>query len=142
MLIALLSDPIEVADYKELFPNTSFPPSGPDKTWLLDNNCRPINVWKEHSNTQKLVPSDPYIEGDWVYTVQVVDKTQEELLADKLAKSSEIRTQRNKLLSDTDWTQLADSPVDKPIWATYRQALRDITLQTGFPFTVDFPVAP
>ena len=142
MLIALLSNPIEVADYKELFPNTSFPPSGPDKTWLLDNNCKPINVWKEHSNIQKLVPSDPYIEGDWVYTVQVVDKTQEELLADKLAKSSEIRTQRNKLLSDTDWTQLADSPVNKPLWATYRQALRDITLQTGFPFTVDFPVAP
>jgi hypothetical protein len=46
------------------------------------------------------------------------------------------------LLTQSDWTQLADAPVDKAAWAVYRQALRDITLQAGFPFTVDFPVAP
>jgi len=40
---------------------------------------------------------------------------------------------RNKLLQESDWTQLTDSPADKAEWAVYRQALRDITDQAGFP---------
>ena len=53
-----------------------------------------------------------------------------------------IRQERNAKLSDCDWTQVADAPVDKTVWATYRQALRDVTKQTGFPWTIDWPVAP
>ena len=57
--------------------------------------------------------------------------------------ASIIRLQRNKLLSDSDWTQLPDIPNSlKQVWATYRQALRDITLQTEFPQTVTWPTAP
>jgi hypothetical protein len=54
-------------------------------------------------------------------------------------KSDEVRTCRNALLTQSDWTQVEDAPVDKAAWANYRQALRDITLQKGFPFNVDFP---
>jgi Phage tail assembly chaperone protein len=36
---------------------------------------------------------------------------------------------------------LTDAPVNKAAWATYRQALRDVTAQTGFPWTVEWPVA-
>jgi hypothetical protein len=50
-----------------------------------------------------------------------------------------IRSQRNQILKDTDWTQVADSPVDKAAWATYRQALRDITMQDD-PFKITWPV--
>ena len=39
------------------------------------------------------------------------------------------RARRDNLLSQTDWTQVADAPVDQTAWATYRQALRDITDQ-------------
>ena len=46
------------------------------------------------------------------------------------------------MLSDSDWTQVADAPVDKAAWATYRQALRDITEQDGFPVSASFPTAP
>lgn len=56
-----------------------------------------------------------------------------------------IRTQRNRLISDCDWTQLPDAPIsdtDKSAWVAYRQALRDITAQVGFPGLVDWPVAP
>jgi hypothetical protein len=53
-----------------------------------------------------------------------------------------IREQRNQKLNETDWTQTADAPVDKTVWATYRQALRDITTQTGFPLDVQWPVKP
>jgi len=52
------------------------------------------------------------------------------------------RTQRNGLLAASDWTQVADAPVDQAAWATYRQVLRDITAQAGFPETIDWPAIP
>ena len=53
-----------------------------------------------------------------------------------------VRADRNKKLSDCDWTQLADAPVDDLAWATYRQALRDIPNQEGFPWNVTWPTEP
>lgn len=53
-----------------------------------------------------------------------------------------VRTERNELLTQTDWTQVPDAPVDAEAWATYRQALRDITAQEGFPNDVTFPTKP
>lgn len=53
-----------------------------------------------------------------------------------------VRDDRNKRLSDTDWTQVADAPVDKATWATYRQALRDVAFQPGFPWAVEWPEDP
>ena len=53
-----------------------------------------------------------------------------------------IRNERNQLLLASDWTQVADAPVDKAAWATYRQALRDITVQEGFPHKVVWPTSP
>ena len=64
----------------------------------------------------------------------------------KAAKDAEqaksVRASRNTLLTDTDWTQLTDSPADTLTWATYRQALRDISKQPGFPWTIDWPEQP
>ena len=53
-----------------------------------------------------------------------------------------IRTQRGEKLKDSDWTQVADAPVGQAAWATYRQALRDVTAQAGFPWTVTWPEQP
>jgi len=52
------------------------------------------------------------------------------------------RRQRNKILKASDWTQVADAPVDQAAWATYRQALRDIPQQAGFPDDVTWPTKP
>lgn len=41
-------------------------------------------------------------------------------------KMEQVRLWRNYELSSTDWTQVADAPVDASAWATYRQALRDL----------------
>ena len=57
-------------------------------------------------------------------------------------QASAVRQSRGDKLADSDWTQVADAPVDKAVWATYRQALRDITAQSGFPWTVTWPDAP
>lgn len=53
-----------------------------------------------------------------------------------------VRTQRGEKLKDSDWTQVADAPVDQAAWATYRQALRDISTQEGFPWTINWPEQP
>lgn len=56
--------------------------------------------------------------------------------------SSNVRSYRSRLLSESDWTQAEDSPVDKAAWKTYRQSLRDITAQEGFPYNVIWPTPP
>jgi hypothetical protein len=53
-----------------------------------------------------------------------------------------VRTERNKKLADTDWTQLADSSADATVWATYRTALRDLPSTDGFPHNVTWPTEP
>lgn len=53
-----------------------------------------------------------------------------------------IRAERDDRLSASDWTQVADAPVNKEAWAAYRAALRDVTKQAGFPDLVDWPREP
>jgi hypothetical protein len=57
-------------------------------------------------------------------------------------QAKSVRTSRGEKLKDSDWTQIADSTADKALWATYRQALRDVTAQAGFPWTVEWPETP
>jgi hypothetical protein len=53
------------------------------------------------------------------------------------------RKRRNTLLSQSDWTQVSDvSQTVKDQWSPYRQALRDLPSQAGFPETINWPVAP
>jgi hypothetical protein len=88
------------------------------------------------------------IEGQWFtkYILGPVFTDAEEEAAYKTAKDAEqaanVRTSRNDLLTKCDWTQIADSTADKPAWATYRQALRDVTTQEGFPWNVTWPQEP
>jgi hypothetical protein len=82
------------------------------------------------------------VDGVWTMTKTVVDKDADQIAADTASKSVEIRNKRNELLSDSDWTQVLDAPVDRTTWANYRQALRDITDQAGFPFSVVWPSQP
>lgn len=59
------------------------------------------------------------------------------------ALESRVRIERSVLLAQSDWTQLPDVPLPtKDAWATYRQALRDITGQLGFPTNVVWPTPP
>jgi len=77
MLIAKIQDGkiIDLADYQSMFPNTSFASSGPNAKFLADNNCMLINTNLDHdSKTQFLESTEPYILGDWVYTVKVSEK--------------------------------------------------------------------
>jgi hypothetical protein len=93
------------------------------------------------------------IDGKW-YTKYVLGPVftdgettaAEQEVAYKAQKDAEqaksVRATRDAKLAECDWTQVADAPVDKTVWATYRQALRDITAQEGFPWTITYPDAP
>jgi len=77
---------------------------------------------------------ETYETGRWVIGFTVVNKPQDQA-------EDAVRNQRNRLLADTDWMALSDNTMT-PEWATYRQALRDITEQTGFPYSVNWPTKP
>jgi len=57
-------------------------------------------------------------------------------------RAAVIRQERSVKLKECDWTQTADSPVNKETWATYRQSLRDVPSQEGFPWTITWPTQP
>ena len=78
--------------------------------------------------------------------VQAVERTEEEIAADRVPlQASAARAQRGKLLAATDWAVLPDSPLDessKTSLKTYRQALRDVPQQEGFPNNISWPNMP
>ena len=63
---------ITVGDYRELFPQTSFPITGPNDDFYTENGCLKVSMFKEHDRaTQMLVGCGPYEENGMVYTVRV-----------------------------------------------------------------------
>ena len=132
MQIAILTNPITVGDYRELFADTSFNANGPSDEFLAENNAKKVNAFKAHDRlTQKLVSCSPYDDGEFVSVVQVADMSAEEIQAAKDSAMAQLRATRNALLIACDWTQIPDCTISKKTeWATYRQTLRD------FPATV------
>jgi len=82
------------------------------------------------------------IEGKWYTKHSVADMDAEAIAAKDAEQAKSVRQQRGEKLKDSDWTQVADAPVDQAVWATYRQALRDVTTQAGFPWTIEWPTQP
>ena len=79
------------------------------------------------------------IDGKWYTKYSVADMGDEAKAFKDAEQAKSVRTARDEKLKDSDWTQIADAPVDKEIWATYRQALRDVPTQSGFPWEVTWP---
>jgi hypothetical protein len=86
-----------------------------------------------------------WVKGDdLVYREVAVSAVVDESARDAAAADA-VRTERDRRLADSDWTQLADAPLtdgEKNAWATRRQALRDVPQQEGFPRTVAWPETP
>jgi hypothetical protein len=143
MLIAKVENNqiIKIADYREMFPNISFPRTI-SAEFMSSNNLLGVTIWKPHTSLQKLVSCNPYIENGQVFTVRVERKTDAEIKADTDSLAAKVRADRNQRLSACDWTQIADSKANKEAWGVYRQALRDITSQPKFPSEVTWPQEP
>jgi len=81
------------------------------------------------------------INGKW-YTKHSVAEMDDETKAAKDAEQAKsVRQTRDQKLKDSDWTQVADAPVNKEDWAAYRQALRNLPSAEGFPW-IDLPSEP
>ena len=82
------------------------------------------------------------IDGQWFTKYSVAEIDDEAKTAKDAEQAKSVRTQRDEKLKATDWTQVSDAPVDKTVWATYRQALRDLTGASGFPWDMTWPTEP
>ena len=135
----------QIAHYKQIFSNVSFPASGPSDAFLAENNAYKVNLFKDHDRaTQKLVPTEPYVENGWAYTVKVEDKTAEDIAADVASKAAQVRAARDRALQASDWRVIRAAETGVALdagWATYRQALRDLPDAEGWP-NVDLPLDP
>ena len=106
-----------------------------------------------HDAIRKINPSIHSISGDTYEDLVCIggekpssDEIEIAIKEIKISKlASRIRQERDTLLQETDFTQLEDAPIPvtkKQAYKEYRQALRDITLQEGFPENVIFPEKP
>lgn len=111
MLIAIVNGQTveQVGDYQVLFPNTSFPASGPTPEWMAENSCLPVTVWLPYdASTQYLGSVAPYIMDAVVYTVQVFELTQQMIDQQHQSEAAQNKTKAANLLSQTDWTAIPD----------------------------------
>jgi hypothetical protein len=84
-------------------------------------------------------------DGSWAHELVQIEISQEQYQNNVAVQTQAVKADRNRLLVSCDWTQLADvnlSQTAKQAWNVYRQLLRDIPTQTGFPFTIEWPQPP
>jgi hypothetical protein len=136
--------PYSIGQLRKDNPNVSFPKNPSDQT-LAEWGVYPVVSTAEPSYdaaTQRLVWGTPaLVNGQWTHTWQTVDLSAEQQQNIREAKESGIRNERNRLLAETDWRFRSDMNPSQE-WIDYCQALRDITVQAGFPWSVTWPSKP
>ena len=137
--------PIQVENFRQLFPLVSFP------AYLVPEAIEPHGYGLyDYSDVltpgryEKLVEGTPVRNesGLWKQNWTIVSMTEEERTAADTQQAHEVRGERNFRMKASDWTQVPDAKVDKAAWATYRQTLRDVPNQEGFPWDVDWGTEP
>jgi len=138
--------PYSVGQLRRENPNTSFPKQIPDEILesygvlsvtfpdapSIDDRTQRID--------QEATPS--LVAGAWTIRWTTSSKTADETAEYDADMAASNRDNRDNFLSQSDWTQVADAPVDATAWGTYRQALRDIPDQAGFPNDINWPTKP
>ena len=136
--------PYSIGQLRKDNKNVSFP-KNPSNDVLANWGVYPVTDTPEPSYdfaTQNAVWGTPtLVNGQWVHTWQVVSISAEEQQNRRKAKENDVRQQRNKLLAETDWRFRSDMSPSQA-WVDYCQTLRDIPNQAGFPWNVQWPIAP
>lgn len=141
----LIRYPYNLSELRNENPNTSFPQTITTEI-LNDYNIHNVySVGRGNDYTKNYTEGTPQlINGQYFQNWIITDATEEEINQRIDNEWSQIRNIRNQYLSECDWTILPDSPLSeskKSEWSIYRQALRDITLQTD-PFNIVWPTKP
>lgn len=137
--------PYSVGQLRKDNPNVSFPKT--PSAEVLANwgvyNVTPAAHPDFDRATQDVKRVNPtLVNGEWTEAWEVVTVSAEEQATRRTSQEQTVRSKRDQKLAESDWTQVADAPVDKAAWATYRQVLRDVPLQAGFPWNVSWPTQP
>lgn len=101
-----------------------------------------VNIALQYQDIATNLPTDmpPMPQGFWVF-----DYTTKQWIPDVQQATKTVDAQRVEILTATDWTQIPNNPLtptQQASWATYRQEIRDMSQQTGYPLNVVWPVAP
>lgn len=132
--------PYSATDLIRANPNVSWPADPLSDAILAENGVLRVHGTPPTPNRGETVDegAPAFIDGRWERRFTVRPCNAQETAQ----QAAQVRSTRNAKLKDSDWTQVADAPVDKTAYATYRQALRDITAQSGFPWEVTWPIQP
>ena len=132
-----------IGQLKKDNPNTSFPKRPSDEllascdVFPLTLTPRPEVDYTKNATEGTAVLTD----GEWTQVWDVTDATPEEIAQRTDNEGQSVRSQRDDLLQQTDWMALSDNTMT-PEWAAYRQSLRDVTDQAGFPWNITWPTKP
>lgn len=139
--------PYSIGELRKDNPQVSFPKFPSNKLLeefnvfnVIEVSCPKVEY---NQNVAEVAPQN--INGVWTQVWEISQASDDDITKRTIEKTNEIRSMRNYLISETDWTQLDDTPVGnakKLEWASYRQALRDIPSQPGFPWSVSWPEKP
>lgn len=132
---------ITESEFRSLHKNTSFPAQIRYEEWGYDIVFEgpQATVGRYQVAARNGVEQ---VNGKWYTKWIAIDIDADARTAKDAEQAKNVRADRNQRIADCDWTQLPDAPVDKVVWATYRQALRDISKQAGFPWEVTWPTMP
>jgi|3_EtaG_2_1085321.scaffolds.fasta_scaffold164968_2 hypothetical protein len=124
-------------------PNTSFPAS-PTEAMLAEVNVYPANITTASLGAnQKLsyATTPVLVSGSWVLAHTATAMSEDEIASRDETLAINVRSERDARLALTDWRAGSDLTLPSA-WATYRQALRDVPAQGGFPNSVTWPTEP
>jgi len=147
MYLRIINDtinyPYTINELRNSYPNTSLPSELTDEAliewdmYVVQPTPMPVDYTK---NITEGTPT--LIDGVYYKSWNQTNATSEEISYRIENQWEEVRVLRNQLLSECDWTQLADIPTEtKELWTSYRAQLRDITSQSN-PFSINWPVKP
>lgn len=143
--------PYTAGDLRRDNPNVSFPKHIPEEM-MADYGVYPVShgpAPEYNSGPYKIIRgSTPVlINGVWVLEKLAVALTDQEVSERNAASAEAIRSKRDNLLAETDWVVIKAQETGVAVdaaWATYRQALRDITTHANWPHLTeaDWPIKP
>ena len=102
---------------------------------------RNMPTYDRRTQTIKNANTPDLIDGSWTLGWVINQKTDEEIALYDVETENFIRSERDRLLRETDWMALSDTVMTES-WAIYRQKLRDVTQQAGFPDNITWPTKP
>lgn len=132
------------SEFRAMHQQTSFPPILTAELLSSFDADPVLNGATPQATRYQVVARDGVeeVSGQWFTKFVLVDMEDEAKAAVDAQQAASTRAERNRRLAESDWTQVADAPVDQAVWAVYRQALRDVTTQEEFPWNVTWPVEP